>query len=226
MALRNDALTTPDRLAAYMEIATPTGVQLTAMQALINSLSSYIENYTSRKFMAQVYNKLEVDTERGQNIFLPYLPVVSSAGFTLERRSSQLNEDKWQTIDGTYYEVDYTNGIIRMMDGVYVFRGRRLYRVTFTAGYQFDNVSTFLADTEAGDIEVALWIMAKDAWLLKKVPTNVYQERLGDYSITFQRAVKGSSGYFTDNQQACAILEKYIEPSPVGVLTPLQSIGN
>lgn len=222
--LNAGAYSTADRLSAFMGITTPTGTSLTAMEALINAATGFIENYTSRKFKKATYTQLELDTERGQIINLPYYPVISTSPIILERRNSQLKEDKWETIDQLYYDVDNDSGIIHMMDGVYLFRGRKIYRITYTAGYDFDNSSTFLGDTLAGDVEVALWIMVQDVWKNKGVPANLYAEQIGDYKVTYQRPVKGATGFMFDNQQALAILDKYVDISPVGVLTPLQSI--
>lgn len=215
---------TADRVASFLEITTPTGVQLTAMNALINAITNFIKNYTSRTFEYTVYNALTVDTERGQVINLPYYPIDLTQPFIVEKRSSQLNEDKWQIIDGLYYEVDTDAGIIEFMDGVYVFRGRGIYRVTFTAGYNFNNTSTFLGDTEAGDVELALWLIARDIWLKKKIPADLYQERLGDYSTTYKSplTMKIMTGF--TNSDAQTILDKYQDVTPVSVLTPLQSI--
>ena len=142
-----NAYSTPDRLSAYMEIPTPTGIQLTAMQAMINSITAFINQYTSRTFNKTVHTQEEIDTERGQTINLPAYPLIATQPFILERRNSQLKENMWQVIDGLYYDVDMDAGIIHFMDGVYVFRGRKIYRVTYTSGFDFDNVTTFLGDT-------------------------------------------------------------------------------
>jgi len=216
--------TTADRLSAYMKITTPTGVQLTAMNALITAITKFINQYTNRTFDKTTYTRFEVDTERGQTLVLPQFPVVTTDPFILERRNSQINEDHWEVIDGLYYTLDSNAGIIQMMDGVYLFRGRRLYRVTYSAGFSFDNVSTFLGDTDAADIEVAVWLIAQDAWKNQGVPSNLYQEKIGDYSITYQRPVKGTTGYMFDNAQAIAILDQYQTINNPGLLTPLQSI--
>lgn len=223
--LSPNAYSTPDRLAAFIEIPTPTGIQLTAMQALINSISSFINQYTSRTFVKTVHTREEIDTERGQTINLAGYPIISSQPFILERRNSQLKEDMWQVIDGLYYDVDTDAGIIHFMDGVYVFRGRKIYRVTYTSGFDFDNVTTFLGDTDGGDLELALWLIGKDVWLNKKVPTNVQGERIGDYQISYQRPTTGiKSVSLFNNPEALAILNNYQDVAPVGVLTPNQSI--
>lgn len=222
--LNANAYSTSARLSAFMGITTPTGALLTAMDSIINSVSAFIDAYTSRSFTQQVHTQLEIDTERGQIINLPYYPVINSEPFILERRNSQLKEDKWQQIDSLYYDVDEDSGIIHFMDGVYVFRGRKIYRVTFTSGYTFDNNTTFLGDTAAGDIELALWLIAKDIWLTRNVPTNLYSETIGDYKVMYQRPIKGITDFSVNNAQAIAILDKYTDMTPLGVLTPLQSI--
>lgn len=219
--LNANALTTPDRLAGFMNITTPTGAQLTVMQSIINSLSTFIEQYTKTKFKKATYSNEEYSTEKGQTLNLKHFPIVSGQAFVLERRDSNLNEDRWETIDSLYYSVDEDAGIIELMGDVRFFRTRNGYRVSYTAGYDFDNSSTFLGDTAAADVEVALWMMASDVWFGKSGDNTVKSERIGDYSVTYANLM----GIMLSNPQAQLLLAPYInEGGEMGVLTPLQNI--
>lgn len=224
--LKAYALTTPERLSAFIgqdppDVGTP---QYTAMEALINSVTEFIESYCNRRFKQTAYIE-EYSTERGQTINLKNYPVLESEPFLLEKRASQLSENHWEVIDGLYYTVDMDAGIVECMDGVYFFKSRNGYRITYTSGYDFDVANNkFLADTQAGDIEVVAWLISQDVWKNRGMPSNMYQERIGDYSITLQRLAKGTTGMMFDNPQIATILDGYVREVTVGVLTPLQSI--
>lgn len=223
--LVNDAMTTVPRACAFMGVTVPSNTDplYAVIEGLINAATAFAKKHTSRTFKKQTYTNVELDTERGQIINLPNYPVSTTDPFILEKRDSQLNESQWETIDALYYEVDTDAGIINCMDGVYFFRTIRGYRVTYAAGYDWDNVNTFLSDTEAGDLETAIWLMVRDAFISRKYPQNLRQERIGDYSITLQTAGK-LQGFIFDNAQALDILDNYVDDAPVGVMTPLQSI--
>lgn len=224
--LAANALTTAERLFNFMSETIPanTDPKYITLQALINAVSSDIEKYISRTVRKLTYTQEHYSTERGQTLNLKNYPIDTTQPFILERRSSQLSEEKWEVIDSLYYEVDTDSGIIYCMNGVYLFRTRNGYRVTYTAGYNFDNVNTFLSDTDGGDLEVACWLIARDVWKTRIVPSNMYAESIGDYRVMYQRPTKGTTGFAFDNAQALAILDKYTDITPLSVLTPLQSI--
>lgn len=218
--LASNALTTPERLASFMGIDTPTGPSLVAMEVIINSVSSFIERYTGRTFKKTTFTNEEYAGERGQSINLKHFPLISSEPFIISRRNSQLNEDGWEDVDALYYAVDYNSGIINSMGGSFFGRNQNGYRITYTAGYDFDNVTTFLGDTEAADVELATWLIAQDIWKNKSVDPNIKSERIGDYSVTYAE----SMGTMFQNAQAQGILDTYADLLGEGVLTPLQSI--
>lgn len=220
--LRTNALTTVARLAGFMEIDVPTvnTPAYTALEAAINAASNFIEKYTGVTFKKTTYTQEEYDTERSQILNLKHFPILSSEPFLLEQRTSSINEDDWQTVDGQYYEVDLEAGIVMMMGAMHFLRGRRQYRVTYTAGYDFDNSATFLGDTAASDVELATWLIAQDIKNSKGRNMNVKSEKLGDYSVTYAE----TGGAMFSNSQALAILDAYGGGDMVtGVLTPTQS---
>lgn len=213
------ALTTAERLAGYMDIDTPTGAKLVVMESIINTVSRFVLNYTGIKIKQGTYTDEVYASEQGQTLNLKTFPIASSEPIILQRRNNELNEDDWETIDAQYYTVDMEAGIIQAMGGYNLFRGRDNYRVTYTAGYEFDNVSTFLGDTEVGDIELAVWMIASDFMNNKGVSSNIKREKVGDYDVTYA----GVAGMLTQNPQALAILDQYGGQDTFGVLTPMQT---
>ena len=215
MAVKSYALTTAARLSAYMDLTTPTGTELTAMEAVIDACTEFIENYLGFRVQQTAYTQQEYDTEAGQILVLNHSPVASGETFTLERRTSPLDEDEWETVDAEYYHVDWDAGIILAAGGWEFSRTRRGYRVSYTAGYDFDNSDTYLSDTEGGDIELAAWMLMEAVWNKRKGGSGVIKESIGDYSITYKKTL------FQD-EEAKNILDKYAENDTISPLTPLQ----
>lgn len=219
--LNSNALTTVSRLADYMGIDTPTASSSLENQliAYINAISNYIERYVGMPFKSTTYTQEEYTVERGQTINLKHYPIVSASPFLLERRNSNLNEGSWETVDSTYYTVDTTAGIVNAMASIFFFRGQNLYRITYTAGYDFDNSTTFLSDTEAGEVELALWLIAQDFYTNKGQDMNIKSEKLGDYSVSYGQV----QGTMFSNPQGLSILDHWRGIMMDSPLTPLQS---
>jgi hypothetical protein len=225
MALNANALTTVARLSDFLGIDAPVSGSASerAMEIKINAISNTIERYTGKTFKKQEFSE-EYSLERGQSLQLNHYPVDLTANFTLQRRNSQMNESQWETIDQEYYSIDADAGIIQNMAGILFFRGRNLYRVIYTAGYDFDNSSTFLGDTDAGDVELAAWLMLQDMINSVGVNQSIKQERIGDYSITYNVQNGSGGGMRIMNPQAQDILDTYADLDVGGVLTPLQTV--
>ncbi len=220
MAVKAYALTTPERLAAFLNIDLPTGVQLTVMESMINFVTDFIEKQTHTRFKKTTYNSEVYDTDRSQTINLKHFPILSSDPIILERRNSTLNEGDWEVVDGQYYFVDYEAGIIRAAGGQYFSPTLGGYRVTYTSGYDFDNTATFLGDTEAGEVEYAAWMLLQNLWNNKGTSNNVKSESIGDYSVTYFANVQ--STLFND-ENLMAILGNYGGDDALGVVSPSQS---
>ena len=217
MAVKAYALTTAQRMANYSELGTLAGADLTLMELLVNQVTDYIESYTGIRFKRTTYTQEMYDTEESETLNLKHHPIVSGTDFSLERRTSSLNEDDWEVVDSEYYHIDNDTGIIISAAGLLFGRTIRGYRVTYTAGYDFDNATTFLSDTEAGDIELAAWMLLDALWNKKKGGGSIVEsERIGDYSVTYKKATM-------ENNDVKAILDKYADTDNVGVITPLQA---
>ncbi len=216
MATKAYAITTPQRAADYADLGTLSGTNLTIMERIVDIVTAYIETYTGVRFKKTTYTQEEYDTERSQTFNLKHHPVIEGETFLLERRSSDLNENDWEAVDSEYYFVDMDAGIVESAGGIYFSRTRRGYRVTYTAGFDFDNVTKFLSDTEAGDVELAAWFLCKTLWDRKKGSIDVQSESIGDYSVTFKKSLM-------ENNDIQAILDGYKDDDSVGVITPSQT---
>lgn len=215
MSLVAWSLTTVARACSYMDITTPTGAQLTALESIINSVTMFIESYIGRRLKKTVYTQEMYDTEEAETLNLRHFPIVSGTTVLLERRSSGLNEDDWETVDSEYYHIDYDSGMLIGAGGIVFFPTRNGYRVTYTAGYDFDNTATFLSDTEAGDVELAAWMIIEAVWNKKKGGGAVESERIGDYSVTYKK-------FLMENEDVKSILDRYTISDEIGVITPVQ----
>ncbi len=215
MAVKSYALTTPQRVADFGALGTLAGAKLTRMERIVDSVTEFVENYIGYRIKETAYTNEEYSTEDGQSLSLENFPVSSSATFTLQRRNSALDNDSWETIDAEFYHVNLDSGIIQSAGGWKFSRTRNGFRVTYTAGYSFDNSSTFLSETEAGDIEMIVWEMCLAIYSRKGGSVGIKSERLGDYSIVYGATVM-------EDENVKAILDKYAVIDDHSVLTPLQ----
>ena len=190
-ALKDYALTTPDRTKDYLQISGDADDDL--ITRLINGITEYVERFTARHFQKTEYSAANYSDElhsvgMGEvSMNLLNYPVISTAEFKLEHRDSNLNEDDWEEVDQERYFVDYNSGIIYTANGTTFAEGIKNYRVTYTAGYDFDNEETFLSDTAAGEVEIAVWKLV-GACFQRRASAGVQQESIGDYSVTYTSA--------------------------------------
>jgi len=187
MSVVSYALTTRDRVRDFMGKSSLTSVEQTIIDVLVNAVTDFIENYCGRRFKQTSYSKEEYTVNDGDRVIvLKNYPVSSTAAFTLEVRTSALNEDDWEEVDSEYYHIDYDAGIIKAAGGYKFVGGRRKYRVTYTAGYDYDNSDTFLSDVGAGDLELACWKLCVQEFNKRKGGAGIKSERIGDYSVTYR----------------------------------------
>lgn len=210
MSLLSHALTSVARLAAFRQADVPaaSSSEEALYQNIINSVSDYIESYTGRRLIQTTYTQEEYNGTGSQYIVLKNYPVDTDAGVTVERRNSAVNDDDWQTIDSRYYFVNAASGIIEgANENIGWRKGTNNYRVTYTAGYDFDLSTTFLSDF-AADLEFIVWSLADTA--LTNITTNatnttgIASEKLGDYSVTYTSTVM-------KNSEMQSVLDKYVK---------------
>ena len=161
-----------------------------------------------------------------ETLNLKNFPISTTATFTLERRTSNQNDDSWEAVDSSYYHIDYGSGMIMGASGLRFNRTTKGYRASYTAGYDFDNSATFLSDIEAGDLELAIWMLASGVWNRRKggAAGEIQSERIGDYAVTYRTSLM-------ESEDLKAILDKYAGVGAsagggegVGVLGPLTPV--
>lgn len=217
MSLLTWSITTVSRVSSYAGLGTLSAPNTAIMETLINSLTTFIEKYLGYRVMQTAYTNEEYDTHEGDSLNLKNFPISSSATFTLQRRTSALNEDDWEIVDTQYYHIDYDAGIVYCAGGYEFDRTRRGYRVTYTAGFNFDNATTFLADTAGADIELAAWMLLSALWNRRTSGGggDADSERIGDYAITYRKIMM-------ENEDIVSLLSKYAKENEVTFITPLQ----
>lgn len=213
MALRSDAITTPARAASFIGI-TLNSTNQAKLELLINSVTSFIQNYIGYNPKKSERTEI-IDTDRSESFSVSATPIDPNAAFTLQRRDSSLNEDEWATVATEYYHVEHDTGIIYAAQGWGFPRMRQGIRVTYTAGYDYDNSSTFLGDTEGADIELAAWMLLAGVWNRGSTGGGIQSERIGDYQIVYKRGMM-------ENEEVSALLDQYSSITFAGPLTPLQ----
>ncbi len=209
MAVVDHALTTRSRLKSYLGLGTTTTAQDTILDAIVNSVTAYIENYIGYRVKSGNYTNEVYDTDNDA-IILKRFPV---SGVSIQRRNSGLNEDDWETIDSSLYHIDTSTGIIRGAGGYRFGNIRQGIRVSYTAGYSWDNATTFLGDTEAADLEMAAWMLGSAMWKLKGSGGGIKSESIGDYSVVYQSTV-------LQTPEIQDILDKYAGPALGASQTP------
>ena len=197
MAAKSYSLTTKDRFKNYAEVSGSSDDTLITI--LINQITEFVENYTGRRFKQTTYTNEEYDGTGTNTLILKQYPV--STFTSLNERSTRQNESDWNTIDSTDYFVDLATGIITLIPYEFI-PGTKLYRATYTAGYDFDNSTNFLEETEAGDIEWAAWELTKAAYNRRRQEPGISSARLGDAAVTYRKTIM-------EDDDIKSILDKY-----------------
>jgi len=188
--LNSFALTTVARTKEFMGITVNT--YDTVLERLINSATDYIEKYCGgRRFKRTSYIQETYDGNNSTSLSLRNFPVNTSTTVELERRESTLNEDNWQVIEGQDYFLYANEGVITYPTGFQ--RLPKAYRMTYTAGYDYDNITTFLSDVGMADLEWSCWELVKNTFNQKNQSGNIQSESIGNYSVTFANILNRNS---------------------------------
>ncbi len=210
MALKAYALTTVARFISFAGLTNLSAADNTNIEILINMLTEWIENYCQRRFKKTTYTQELYDGDGSRELYLRQYPVISGETFTLQERSTSLNSSSWDTIDSENYFVENDTGIVELAGKSSKFvNNPQAYRITYTAGFDFDNSATFLSDTVAGDVEYAMFKILKSSWDKRKSQAGILKERLGDYSVEF-------SGSVFESDEIKEVLDKYARVSSGG----------
>lgn len=216
MSVKSYSLTTRARLIDFLELSGLSDAENNVLDRIIDSVTEYIENYCDRRFKETTYTDEKYDSDGGVELILNNYPVSQSDTFALSVRNNLNNQDSWTSIDSEDYFVDYNAGIIKAQRGNKFLVGIQIYKVTYTAGYDFDNSTTFLSDTTAGDVEYIAWRLAATAWNRRKGDVGIKSEQIGDYKVVYASEVFG-------NDEVKEILDKYASSKFASHLTPTQT---
>ena len=212
MALKAYALTTVARYKTFAGITVATDDTL--IEIFINQVTEFVEKYCGRRFKKTTYTATKLDSDGGEVLHVPQYPIISTSTFTLYSRDTIENEDDWTTVDSEDYYIDYDAGLIYRIGGNKWIRGRQYYKVDYTAGYDFDNTTTFLSDTQAGDLEYAVWQLIDEGIDYKSGEESVKSESIADYSVTYGSTVEG-------NMSMKSVLDNYKSEGIIGGGSPL-----
>lgn len=204
MSISTYGLTTLARAKNFMEIGGAGDDGL--IESLINMVSDFIESYCDRRFIQTAYSNEVYDGNGMTELLLKQYPVASASSFTLQRRDTVDNNSSFSTIASQDYFVKYNEGIVAYVnDNFYPYPQH--YRISYTAGYAFDNAGAgaTLESVGIGDLEFAVWKLVNQAYKNRRVSANVQSESIGDYSVSFRKQVMM-------DEELRAILDKYRRP--------------
>ncbi len=196
------AWTTAQRLADFAGLGTVTGTTQTILERVIDTGTEALERYLGRRIQETTYTNELYDGDGTNLLFLKQYPVNSTSSFSIQVRTSGVNEDSWDTVNSELYYVHYKEGYVESSRGLIFLSQPRKYRVTYTAGYDFDNSSTFLSDTEAGDLEFVIWKIGTTLYNNRKGEIGVKSESISDYRIEY-------TGLIYQDTQIREILDAY-----------------
>jgi len=183
------ALTTVARLKSFLEIDVSTYDSI--LGVIIDAVTDFIESECDRRFKKTAHSGIILDGEGSNELTLPNWPVVEGETFTLyERTSVNYGDNTWKTISSDKYRIDYNSGIVIINSKFY--KGHQNYKVDFTAGYAFDNVTEDslvpLSDVGLSDLELLVWKICAKAYNDRKGGGNIKRMKLYNYDVTYSDA--------------------------------------
>lgn len=214
MSVKAYALTTRARVMDFMGVSSLTTVQENVLDRLIDAVTDFVESYCQRRFKQTAHTAEYHEGDGSEYITLEEFPVSSTETFTLSYRNTTANENSFTTIDSEDYFVDYDAGIVQLTANARFLKDSAfMYKVAYTAGYNYDNAATFLSDY-AADLEYAAWKLISTAFNKRKGEAGVQSESIGDYSVTY------TSTLF-ENSEIREIVDKYRKVEVRGMTSPL-----
>lgn len=99
----------------------------------INQATEMIEGYCGRRFKETTYTDEKYDGTLTSSLVLKQRPIKSSDPFIIKGRSGATSDSSYDTIDSSFYFIDYDAGIVDAVSSFY--SGYDRWAVTYTAGY-------------------------------------------------------------------------------------------
>jgi hypothetical protein len=198
------ALTTRQRLINFLGLQNLTTTHNTVLDLCIESATEFVENYTKRRFKKTARTAEVYDGHGGRSLNLKHYPVVPGETFNLYCRETNENESEWDEIDDEYYFVKNDPGIVELVVGKFT-KGIQRWKVDYTSGYGFDNVTTFPSDVGLADLEYVVWKLAGTMYLKRRGEVGVTMETLHSHSVAYHKEVM-------ESPEIKEILDKYASP--------------
>jgi len=217
MSVANYGLTTVARLKQFLDISASDADTTAVLEHLINTCTDWVEGYCQRRFLRTVYTDEKYDGNDSQSLMFRNYPVDMSQTFTLQQRTSALDEDEWETIDSEYYFKYPNAGYVEFPKKKYGDVGRLFvvgnqnYRISYTAGYYVPQDAGYVEGASTAlpmDLEYAVWKLCAVAWNSRRGSSNVTAERLGSYSVTFAKEA-------FEDETITDVLNKYMRQDTV-----------
>lgn len=197
MSVSTGALTTRDRLTAFIGLTDLTAAQNTVIDLIIDGASDWVEAYCQRSFARTDFTNEMYDGNDSPYLMLRNYPIDMDQTFTVDQRTTALDSADWESIDSENYFKHPIEGYLNFplaghgVGGGGVFRvGTQNYRVTYTAGYYLPQDASYTqgaADSLPVDIEMAVWKMCAGVWNDRRGDTNVTEESIGAYSVKYAK---------------------------------------
>ena len=181
------ALTTVARLKAFIGETSTTYDSV--LEVIIDSVTDFIEGECGRRFKKTAYTDTIVNGLGSSELVLPQWPVVSGETFTLSKRDAgTYGGDNWTALSSSNYRVDNNAGIVSAVGAFY--KGFQNYKVAYTAGYAFENVTGTLVPLSSvglSDLEMVVWKLCNRAFNERKSSGNISRMKLYNYDVTFSK---------------------------------------
>ena len=180
-------LTTVARVKSFLGLTGSTYDSV--FELLIDVLTDFTEKECDRRFKLTAYTGTVLNGDGTNQSVLPQWPVSSTATFKLyERDSLDYGDDSWDEVNADDYRIDYDSGIVTAN---FTFtKGFQNYKVDYSAGYDFENVSgtlKTLSSVGLSDLEFACWKLISRAFAQRKGGGDIASMRLYNYSVTFSK---------------------------------------
>lgn len=204
MNVSSYALTTVDRAKAFLG-NDGSGCEDSLIAMLVNIATDTIERHTNRRFKQTTYTGEMYTGENKPNLILNQYPVALSSPFKIERRNGAQNTNSFTELSDQNYYIDANSGIVRFLGNLSSVPQH--YRVTYTAGYDFDvNNGEFLDSVGLADLEYACFKLVAAMLYQRKSSGNVTSERIGNYAVTY------SGDSISMDAEVTNVLDKYKKP--------------
>ena len=180
-------LTTVARLKAFIGVTVTTYDSV--FEVIIDSVTDFIESECDRRFKKTAYTDTIVNGRGSSELNLPQFPIVSGETFALYHRDSgTYGGNTWTEVSSNDYRKDEGAGIVNAIGAFY--KGFQNYKIAFTAGYDFENVTgtlKTLASVGLSDLEMTAWKLCNRAFNDRKSSGNISKMKLYNYDVTFSK---------------------------------------